>query len=240
MWDLDPLLSPKFNNHLEGLDLQKSTSLTLEEATLAQMKLRRYLDVGVRFSQIAGIAFRRGLEQVEVGVAVVSTSNWKTISTNYVAEVLPVPVQSSEIESFLIGPAALATLNKLAFKPDMLFVDGPGIAHPRQFGIACHLGLVTQTPAIGINAHLPSRCSIGGQISLGQTRASSLKVVSGPSRSEVGALVRTQEDQEGIFVSVGNRLSHADAISFALRASPHHRFPAPLQAAQDVLRENRK
>lgn len=240
MWDLDPLLSPKFNNHLEGLDLQKSTSLTLEEATMAQMSLRRRIDVGVEFHRAVGVAFHRDSQRVEVGVAVVSTNNWKTMATSYGTATLPAPIPSPDIESFLVGPVALEALSEIAFKPDMLFVDGPGLAHPRQFGIACHLGLVTQTPTIGINAHLPSGCSIGGQISLGQKRASSLKVVSGPSKSEVGSLVRTQEDQEGIFVSVGNRLSHADAISFALRASPHHRFPAPLQAAQDVLRENRK
>lgn len=240
MWDLDPLISPKFNSHLEGIDLQKSTNLTLEEATMAQMSLRRHLDVGVQFNQVAGIAFRRGDRLIEVAVAVVSTSNWKIVSTNYAAETLGKPIQSAAVESFLIGPVALAALNKLTFKPDMLFVDGPGLAHPCQFGVACHLGLVTQTPAIGINAHLPSGCSVGSQITLGQKRASSLKVISGLSKSEVGALVRTQEDQEGIFVSVGNRLSHADAISFALRASPHHRFPTPLQAAQDVLREKRK
>src|SRR5688500_1963139 len=52
--------------------------------------------------------------------------------------------------SFREAPVILKVLSRLKDMPDMLFIDGQGIAHPRRMGIAAHIGVLTGLPAIGI------------------------------------------------------------------------------------------
>lgn len=127
--------------------------------------------------------------------------------------------------SFREIPAILAALAQLQAAPDILLVDGQGLAHPRRFGIACHLGLLTGLPAIGI----------------GKTRLIGEEATPGPNKGDwtpllhrgetIGAVLRTRVGVKPIYVSLGHRISLATAIHITLACTPRYRLPETTRAA---------
>lgn len=134
--------------------------------------------------------------------------------------------------SFREAPAVLAALDALAAKPDLLLVDGHGRAHPRRFGIACHVGVLAGIPTIGIGK---SRLT-GRYEAPGAERGAWTPLV---ARGEViGAALRTRPGTRPIFVSVGHRISLETAIDYALRLTPRFRLPEPIRQADRLSREH--
>jgi deoxyribonuclease V len=121
--------------------------------------------------------------------------------------------------SFREVPAVLAALARLKTKPDLLLCDGQGRAHPRRFGLACHLGVLTGIPSIGV---AKSRL-IGTHESLPDTRGARVPLV---DKGEViGAVLRTRAGVKPLYVSIGHRLSLATAIDCVLRCTASYRLP---------------
>jgi len=121
--------------------------------------------------------------------------------------------------SFRELPAVLQALEQLATQPDLLLCDGQGLAHPRRFGLACHLGVVTGLPSIGV---AKSRL-------LGQHQEP------GPDKGDwtplhdkgevIGAVLRTRSNVTPVYVSIGHRISLATAIDYVLRCTTRYRLP---------------
>lgn len=121
--------------------------------------------------------------------------------------------------SFREVPAVLAALKKLRVRPDLLLCDGQGLAHPRRFGLACHLGLLLDIPSIGVaksrlmGTHADVPDSKGGWTAL-------------EDDSEViGAVLRTRAGVKPVYVSIGHRVSLATAIDYVLRCTTRYRLP---------------
>jgi deoxyribonuclease V len=128
--------------------------------------------------------------------------------------------------SFREIPAVLAALAKLRKKPDLLLCDGQGLAHPRRFGLACHLGVLTDTPSIGV---AKSRLIGEPRGRLGRAKGSWVPLV---DRGEtVGAVLRTRTGVKPVYVSVGHRLSLATAIEYVLRCTTRYRLPETTRLA---------
>ncbi|MDE2801854.1 MAG: deoxyribonuclease V [Chloroflexota bacterium] len=122
-------------------------------------------------------------------------------------------------------PAAEDALERLEITPDVILVDGQGMAHPRRFGVACHLGLTSSVPTIGC---AKSRLT-GRWEGLGDERASSAPLV---DRGEViGAAVRTRTGVSPVYVSVGHRIDLETAIAVTLGCCRKHRLPEPTRLA---------
>ncbi len=127
--------------------------------------------------------------------------------------------------SFREAPILLEALSRLHAQPDLLLVDGQGTAHPRHFGVACHIGLAIDAPTIGC---AKSRLT-GAYDPPGQERGEWSPLI---SRGEtIGAVVRTRTDVRPIFVSPGNNIDLESAIHWALACSPRYRIPVPTQLA---------
>ncbi len=127
--------------------------------------------------------------------------------------------------SFRELPAVLAALEKLGRVPDLLLCDGQGLAHPRRFGLACHLGVVTDLPSIGV---AKSRL-IGQHEAVPADRGSWVPLTEGGER--IGAAVRTRAKVSPLFVSVGHRVSLESAIELVLRCAPRFRLPETTRQA---------
>jgi deoxyribonuclease V len=131
--------------------------------------------------------------------------------------------------SFREAPALLAALRRLRHPPDVLLCDGQGVAHPRRFGIASHLGVWLDLPAVGC---AKSRLT-GTHQEPGSTRGASTALHDGSER--IGTVLRTQPGCNPLFVSVGHRISLAQAEELVLRAGGKHRLPEPTHRADRLV-----
>jgi deoxyribonuclease V len=129
--------------------------------------------------------------------------------------------------SFREIPALLAALGKLKARPDVLFCDGQGYAHPRRFGLAAHLGVLLDRPAIGCAKSI----LIGEHGELGN-KAGSWTALVDPKKGEwIGAALRTRDGVKPVYVSQGNRVSLQTAIRMTLAVSDGFRIPRPTREA---------
>lgn len=123
-------------------------------------------------------------------------------------------------------PALLAAWAKLAVKPDLLMVDGHGIAHPRGLGIAAHLGVVLDLPAIGVAKSL----LVGRpEAPLGEEAGAETSLLWKGER--LGTLLRTRRQANPLYVSIGHRISLGSAVAWVRRAGTGYRLPEPTRRA---------
>nr|WP_314076052.1 deoxyribonuclease V [uncultured Roseococcus sp.] len=126
-------------------------------------------------------------------------------------------------------PAALAAFDQLAVKPDLLMVDGQGIAHPRRCGIAAHLGVMLDLPAIGVGK---SRLIGTPEAPLGEAAGSQVRLLD--RGEEIGALLRSRARSNPLWISVGHRVSLATAVKWVRATGRGRRLPEPTRLAHEA------
>ncbi len=132
--------------------------------------------------------------------------------------------------SFREAPAALSALALLRPAPDLLLVDGQGLAHPRRFGLACHVGLLADLPTIGV-----AKSRLLGEYEAPPAEAGSWVPLRDRGET-VGAVVRTRTGARPLFVSIGHRVSLETAVAWTLRLCAGRRLPEPVRLADRLSR----
>ncbi|MBD2664165.1 endonuclease V [Richelia sinica FACHB-800] len=130
--------------------------------------------------------------------------------------------------SFREIPAVLEALEKIQTIPDLILCDGQGIAHPRRFGIACHLGVILDIPTIGVAKSL----LIGKHEELSLTRGSWQPLIH--KNEIVGAVLRTRTGVKPLYISSGHRVSLGTAIDYVLQCTPKYRLPETTRIADKL------
>lgn len=194
------------------------------EAVAIQQRLRRFVrledEVPDPVVAVAGIdvGFRDSGSVARAAVAVLEYPSM-ALKEQAVAET---PTQFPYVPgllSFREIPAVLKALERLPRLPDLLLCDGQGIAHPRRFGIASHLGVLLDHPTIGvgktrlIGTHEPVPDDKGAWVPL-------------KDRDEIiGAVVRTRRGVRPLYVSPGHRVSIEGAVKRVLACTTRYRLP---------------
>jgi len=125
-------------------------------------------------------------------------------------------------------PALLAAYARLSEEPDLLLVDGHGLAHPRRCGIACHLGVELDRPSIGCGKSL----LVGTHRAPGPRRGACTRLL---DRGEVvGAALRTRTGVRPVYVSSGHRIELEVAVRIVLACTRGFRLPEPIRAADHL------
>lgn len=127
--------------------------------------------------------------------------------------------------SFREIPAALGAFAQLKTRPQLVMVDGQGIAHPRRLGVAAHLGLWLDLPTIGI---AKSRLT-GRHADVGETRGDWVPLMAG--QEVIGAVLRSRAQVKPVFVSPGHRLSLATSLDWVMRCLGKTKLPEPTRLA---------
>jgi deoxyribonuclease V len=127
--------------------------------------------------------------------------------------------------SFREVPAILEAMEKLRQLPDMVLCDGQGLAHPRRFGLACHLGVLTDIPTIGV----AKTRLIGAHDEVPVTRGSWAPLEDRGER--IGAVLRTRHAVNPLFISTGHRVSLESALRLTLACAPRYRLPETTRQA---------
>ncbi len=134
--------------------------------------------------------------------------------------------------SFREAPAVLDALGKLPLTPDLLIFDGHGIAHPRHFGIASHIGLLVDKPSIGCG----KKRLVGYYDEPARERGSYTYLHD--DGEVIGAVVRTRTGVKPVFVSIGHRVNLPAAIDVVLICGRGYRLPEPTRWADKIARAN--
>lgn len=127
--------------------------------------------------------------------------------------------------SFREAPLVLAAWEKLSLVPDLLLVDGQGIAHPRRLGIAAHLGLLLDIATIGCAKSRLCGC----HEEPGSEAGSNAELIDGDE--VIGAALRTRAGVKPIYVSIGNRVDLETAVRWTLSCCRGYRLPEPTRLA---------
>ncbi|MEF9907832.1 endonuclease V [Streptomyces sp. P9-A2] len=127
-------------------------------------------------------------------------------------------------------PPGLAALDALPCPPGLVVCDGYGLAHPRRFGLASHLGVLTGLPTIGV-AKNPFTFTFAAPAT---PRGSTAPLLAGTE--EVGRALRTRDSVKPVFVSVGHRVGLANACAHTLALTPAHRLPETTRRADALCR----
>ena len=133
--------------------------------------------------------------------------------------------------SFREGPVILKAMSRLKAAPDVLMFDGQGIAHPRRFGLASHIGLLTGIPAIGC-----AKTKLTGDYRPPQrARGSTARLID--AGNTIGAAVRTRTGVKPVFVSIGHCMDLDSCIRIVLKSCQGYRLPEPLRRADHLSRK---
>jgi len=130
-------------------------------------------------------------------------------------------------------PVLLTALESLRATPEVLLCDGHGLAHPRRFGLACHLGLITGVPAVGV-AKTPFT-GMYDPASLGPRRGDHADLLDGSET--VGRALRTQPGVKPVHVSTGHLIDLDTACRHVLSLAPEYRLPETTRLADRLSRD---
>lgn len=184
---------------------------------------------------IAGveIAHSRFNETLTIGVSLLSYPELNLLEKHVVEFQTKFPF-IPELLSFREAPAVIEALKSLSTRPDMVVVDGPGIAHAKGLGVASHVGVVTGLPTIGCAKSTSVGSFVEPEVNAGST--SSL-VWQGEI---IGVVYRSKNRVAPLFISAGHRVSRTTAASIVSHCCQGYRLPEPLRHASNALAETKR
>ena len=216
--------------------------MTAEEAREQQTAMRPLVSLEDDFGEIRTVAgvdlsFNEEKNEGNAVVVVLSYPDFQILEARYVTAPLLMPYIPGLL-SFRESPIALQAFAQLQTVPDLIMVDGQGQAHPRGFGIACHLGVLLDVPSIGVaKSFLYGDYDRGA---LGDEPGSVLPLHDRGRKRVIGSVVRTKMRTNPLFISPGHRVSVAGATRLVLDCVRGYRLPEPTRNAHNLITEYKK
>lgn len=208
-WDLSPEAA---------VQLQRSLAPLVHQEALSRPPQRiAGVDMSVRGDQVQAAVAVLSLPDL----AVVEEATWRGgVEFPYVPGLL----------SFREVPAVLRALAQLSRLPDVIMADAQGIAHPRRFGLAAHLGVLLEWPTIGVaKSRLYGRFEEPGPEQGARSWLYDRKTI-------IGAVVRTRGNTQPVYVSIGHRVTLDEAVALTLACTTRYRIPEPTRQAHLLSR----
>lgn len=208
-WDLTPK---------EAIALQKELAPQVDNVTPIDFTTLQYV-AGVDVSVKNNIS--------RAAIVVLTYPELEVVEAVTAKQPTPFPYISGLL-SFREGDVILQAHAKLQHKPDVYIFDGAGVAHPRRFGIAAHLGLWFERPTIGC----AKKRLVGEHPELSAEKGS---FVPNTHKGEVvGNIVRTRTDVKPVYISAGHKATLSTATELILKTTTRYRLPDPIRAAHNT------
>src|SRR5208337_5313389 len=187
------------------LRLETRWDLTPREAIRLQKSLRERVELQDRFGDVrhvagADMAFDPETEVAFAGVIVYRLPGLEEVERRMARRKLRFPYVPGLL-SFRESPVLLAAFARLRVEPDVILIDGHGTAHPRRFGIACHLGLLLDAPTIGCAKSI----LVGEAAEPGWKAGCTSALID--KGEQVGVVLRTRDKVRPIYVTTGHRVA---------------------------------
>lgn len=215
-----------------------SWNLTPKEAVAAQKEWRslvRIQPLQREIKTIAGadISYNRFSDVIYSGIVVLSLPDLQIIESASVRSQAKFPYVPGLL-SFRETPSFLECWEKLTTKPDALMLDGQGLAHPRRFGIACHIGLILDLPTLGCAKSI----LVGKHEELALDAGSQAPMID--NGEIVGVALRTKKKVAPVYISAGHLMDLNSAVDLALKSVTKYRQPEPTRQAHLLVNQLRR
>jgi deoxyribonuclease V len=214
-------------------------NLSPQQAIEIQKQLRYEVETEDRFEKpiktVAGIDLGYDVKN-DTSRAVVVVLSFPELELIETSEA-KLPIQFPYVPgllSFRETPVAIKALENLKITPDVILCDGQGLAHPRRFGVACHIGLIADVPTIGVAKSL----LVGKFENLDEERGSTAPLMH--KNELVGVALRTKNKVQPLFVSIGHRINLETATDLVLQCAPKYRLPETTRLADKMASYRKK
>jgi deoxyribonuclease V len=209
--------------HLHAWDLSPTEAVALQRELRERVVLRP-LPADVRVVAGADISYNKFSDAIWAGFVVLRLPDFEVLETAGITSRMRFPYVPGLL-SFRETPALIEAWERVTVRPDVVVLDGQGLAHPRRFGIACHVGLLFGVPTVGF-----AKTRLVGRYEEPDEPAGSTSPL--VDRGEtIGAVVRTKDRTNPIFVSPGHLSDTPSAVALALRCVTRYRIPEPTRLA---------
>jgi deoxyribonuclease V len=217
---------------LHNWDLSYSQARELQTALASQVQFQ---PLPKSPKLVAGLdcAFSKDGKKIFAAVVVLKLPDLKIVETTSAVCQLSFPYIPGLL-SFREAPVCIAAVEKLQTEPDVFIIDGQGIAHPRRFGLAAHLGLFFDKPTIGC-----AKSRLFGSFKEPPPEKGACTWLMDEGREKrdeiIGAVLRTRSSVKPVFVSVGNKCLLDDAVKITLACTTRYRLPEPTRLAHQLV-----
>ena len=204
-----------------------SWQVSTTEAKEIQRELREKVSFQADFGEVrtvAGVDVGLKGEMATSAVVVLSYPALALLGQSVAQEPVTMPYVPGFL-AFREAPAILAACEKLAIEPDLFIFDGQGIAHPRRMGIASHVGVILDKPSIGC-----AKSRLWGKHHEPATQAGSYAHLY-DGEEVIGAVLRTRDNVNPVYVSIGHRIDLETAIEYVLGSCRGYKLPEPIRYA---------
>ena len=218
------------DNRAMNQPLQHRWDVTTREAREIQNQLRGYVrkrGKPRRLRLVAGVDISIQAGRAIAAVVLLDYPTLEVVEVSHQQQPVPFPYVPGLL-SFRECPSILAAWKQLTRSPDLLLVDGQGIAHPRRFGLASHLGVLLDVPSIGcaktrfIGTHDEPHQQAGYYTDLWD------------GDELIGAVLRTRDDVKPLYISIGHRIDLPTALDLVLACGAGYRLPEPTRLAHQA------
>ena len=196
---------------------------TLQNELSARV-IRRGSVLNPRFIAGIDVSVSRFSKMGRASVVVLENPSLLPVETSHAEGALHFPYVPGYL-SFREAPLIMEAWQKLSIRPDLLIMDGQGIAHPRRLGVASHLGLLLDIPAIGC-----AKSRLTGQCSSLPDAAGSYSLLT-DNGEIIGAAVRTRKSVKPLYISIGHKIDLDNSIYWILNCCRGYRLPEPTRLA---------
>ncbi len=213
--------------NVHSWELSEDAALKLQSDLSSKVQVDDQLEE-VRYVAGVDVAYEKGSDKLVAAVVVLDASTLGVVETVIAEDVAAFPYVPG-LFSFRELPSLIKAFEKLEHTPDLVVCDGQGLAHPRRFGLACHLGVVFDIPTIGCG-----KSRLLGEANVpGEKRGSFEPLID--NDEIIGNVLRTQDGINPIYVSVGHRVSLETACDWVLRLSSKYRLPETTRMADQAV-----
>jgi len=202
---------------LHGWDLTPKEAIALQTA-LCGCVVRKDRIGAVRRVAGVDVGFEQDGRVTRAAVAVLDFPDLALVEQVVVRAATAFPYVPGLL-SFREAPAVLAAFEEIRVAPDLILYDGQGIAHPRRFGIASHVGLLLDCPSIGV-----AKSRLVGEHRMPATRRGAWTPLR-DAGEVIGAVLRTRAGVKPLYVSIGHRVSLETAVRWTMACVTRYRLP---------------
>ena len=225
-------MSHPFHTPLHAWNLTREEAIALQNELGARILLE---DQPGEVHYVAGVdmAINEENERAHAAVVLFTYPALEVVERHIYEEPLRMPYIPGLL-SFREAPCVLGAFSKLRQQPDLVMVDGQGIAHPRRMGIASHLGLWLDLPTIGCAKSI--LVGTYNKAQLDEEAGSHVPLIY--KKDVIGAVVRTRTRVNPMIISPGHKISLETSVKYVLACRKGYRLPEQTRLADKLSKDN--